>query len=213
MQHTLFTSLWGRDTLDESSENYCIILAAGLSRRLGKDKALIEVGGRPLVSAMAQMMVGHGLKVCVVSSSEWDEEEVPLFGAVMCINHNPDTGRTGSIKYGLSALGWPKRVIIAPVDRPGFSSETLRRLVESDVCACPSNEGRGGHPILLDASAVESVRNALPDTPLRSLCDPLRFQVEDPHLSLNVDTEADVERLRSDWPEIESSWKVNTHPE
>ena len=213
MQHTSFTFLWGRDTLNASSENYCIILAAGLSRRLGRDKALIEVGGMPLVSAMAQMMVGHGFKVCVVSSSEWDEEVVPLFSSVMCINHNPDLGRTGSIKCGLSALGWPKRVIVAPVDRPGFSSETLRQLVESDVCACPSIEGRGGHPILLDESAVESVRNALPDTPLRSLCDPLRFEVKDPHLNLNVDTEGDVERLRSYWPEIESSWKVYTHPE
>ena len=188
-------------------------MAAGFSKRLGRDKALIEVGGRPLVSAMAQMMSNHGLSVCVVSSNQWDEGLVPLFGAINCINPNPESGRTGSIKCGLSALGWPKRVIVAPIDRPGFSSETLRRLIDSEICTCPSNGGRGGHPILLDESAVEAVRNAAPDTPLRDLCTPLRFEVEDHHMSLNIDTEDDVQILMSKWPDIESSWKVHTHPE
>ena len=184
-----------------------------MSKRLGRDKALIEVGGRPLVSAMAQMMKNHGLRVCVVSSNQWDEGLVPLFGAINYINPNPESGRTGSIKCGLSALGWPKRVIVAPIDRPGFSSETLRRLIDSEICTCPSNGGRGGHPILLDESAVEAVRNAAPDTPLRDLCTPLRFEVEDHHMSLNIDTEDDVQILMSEWPDSESSWKVHAHPE
>ena len=177
------------------------------------DKALIEVGGRPLVSAMAQMMMSHGLGVCVVSSVQWDEGEVPLFGAISCVNPDPDSGRTGSIKCGLSALGWPKRAIVAPVDRPGFSSKTLRRLIDSEVCTCPSNDGRGGHPILLDEASIEAVRHALPDMPLRSLCTPLRFEVEDPHMNLNIDTKADVQMLKSKWPDIESSWEVDAHPE
>ncbi len=173
---------------------------------------MIEVGGRPLVSAMAQMMVDHGLRVCVVSSKRWSENEVPLYGAINCINPNPDNGRTGSIKRGLFALGWPKRAIVAPVDRPGFSSRTLRRLIGSEVCTCPSNGDRGGHPILLDDAAIDAVRRALPDTPLRSLCTPMRFEVEDPHASLNIDTEADVQLLKSKWSEIESSWKVDSSP-
>lgn len=174
---------------------------------------MIEVGGRPLVSAMAQMMMSHGLRVCVVSSTQWDEDEVPLFGAINCVNSDPDSGRTGSIKCGLTALRWPKRAIVAPVDRPGFSSQTLRRLIDSEVCTCPSNGGRGGHPILLDEASIEAVKHALPDTPLSSLCTPMRFEVEDPHMNLNIDTEADVQMLKSKWPDIESSWKVDAHPE
>ena len=54
------------------------------------------------------------------------------------VNSDPDSGRTGSIKCGLTALRWPKRAIVAPVDRPGFSSQTLRRLIDSEVCTCPS---------------------------------------------------------------------------
>ena len=154
---------------------------------------MIEVGGRPLVSAMAQMMMSHGLRVCVVSSTQWDEDEVPLFGAINCVNSDPDSGRTGSIKCGLT--------------------KTLRRLIDSEVCTCPSNGGRGGHPILLDEASIEAVKHALPDTPLSSLCAPMRFEVEDPHMNLNIDTEADVQMLKSKWPDIESSWKVDAHPE
>ena len=43
---------------------------------------------------------------------------------------------------------------------------------------------------------------------LRSLCTPL-FEVEDPHMNLNIDTEADVQMLKSKWPDIESSWEVD----
>ena len=78
---------------------------------------------------------------------------------------------------------------------------------------CIRDSGRGGHPILLDEASIEAVRHALPDMPLRSLCTPLRFEVEDPHMNLNIDTEADVQMLKSKWPDIESSWEVDAHPE
>ena len=32
-------------------------------------------------------------------------------------------------------------------------------------------------------------------------------------MNLNIDTEADVQMLKSKWPDIESSWKVDAHPE
>ena len=40
----------------------CLILAAGLSRRLGFDKASIMLNGAPLVSHMAEMMEKQGLE-------------------------------------------------------------------------------------------------------------------------------------------------------
>ena len=68
--------------------------------------------------------------------------------------------------------------------------------MEIDVCSCPAKDGRGGHPLLLMPDDVARIRTADPDTPLRDLCTPERFEVEDSHLHLNLDTPADIEVLR-----------------
>ena len=65
-----------------------------------------------------------------------------------------------------------------------------------DVCACPAQDGRGGHPLLLMPDDVNRIRTAEPDTPLRELCSPERFDVDDLHLHLNLDTPDDIEVLR-----------------
>jgi len=109
---------------------------------------------------------------------------------------------------------WMAEACHSSACRPArFLIQNSQTLIGSEVCTCPSNGGRGGHPILLDEAAIEAVRHALPDMPLRSLCTPLRFEVGDPHARLNIDTEVDVQMLRAKWPDIESSWKVDAHPE
>ena len=102
----------------------CLILAAGLSRRLGFDKASIMLNGAPLVSHMAEMMEKQGLETCVVVNSDFDRGVFQNRTTMTAVNLDPDSGRTGSIKIGLAALGDVSRLIIAPVDRPGFSSDT-----------------------------------------------------------------------------------------
>ena len=69
-------------------------------------------------------------------------------------------------------------------------------MLQQDKCACPSKDGRGGHPLLLMADDVARIRTASPDTPLRELCSPDRIEVDDFHLHLNLDTPSDLEVLR-----------------
>lgn len=190
----------------------CLILASGLSRRLGYDKATIQLGETTLLSAMIETMKDHGMKTCVVIGPTSDEEG-SSDSVIFVRNENPDHGRTGSIQVGLEALGWPERVIVAPVDRPGFSSRTLKRLFSADSSASPEKQGRGGHPVFLDDEGVMAVRDAHPDSPLNSLIDFSRFEVDDPYLHLNVDTSEDVMSLKMAWGEISDSWKVNPNPE
>ena len=122
----------------------------------------------------------------------------------------PDLGRTGSIQIGLEALGWPKKVILAPIDRPGFSSKTLRILMEADSSSCPKKDGRGGHPVLLDWRGITAIKEAKPHSSLKDLIKFSRFEVDDPYIHINVDTPEDVIFLERAWHEIYRSWKVNT---
>jgi len=179
----------------------CVILAAGSSSRLGRDKALIHVGSRPLIRWFYDRFQRNNISVTVVANennSSKISEIIP--GSNVVVNLEPDEGRTGSLKKGVSSIdiakGTEYRLVVVPVDRPGFSDSTLRQLIESEKSCCPVLEGKGGHPLLLSSDDVDKIRKAPSNLPLREIVNPARLQVLDKHLHLNIDTPQDLERLQ-----------------
>ncbi|DAC22249.1 MAG TPA: NTP transferase domain-containing protein [Candidatus Thalassarchaeaceae archaeon] len=178
----------------------CLILAAGASRRLGRPKALIEVEGVSVVRILVNRLQDVGLNPVIVT-----RQELMLDIAQICqdstvvVNPTPDLGRTGTIRCGILHLisqrggERPFRLLLVPVDRPGFSIETARTLSEQNHCCAPSKDGRGGHPILLMPEDIERIlAEPDPDRPLRDLVNPTYIPVEDPLLDLNLDLEEDL---------------------
>ena len=181
----------------------CIVLAAGASSRLGQPKALVEIEGIPLIQHLVERLEGAGLEPVIVSNAEVGVDILlALPNRTIVINPNPDAGRTGSLQCGLKQILDTKggqrafKLLVVPVDRPGFSEKTLQMMMEMEICACPSKDGRGGHPLLLMPDDVAMIHAAEPDIPLRELCQPERFEVDDLHLHLNLDTPGDIEVLR-----------------
>lgn len=173
-----------------------IILAAGASQRLGSPKALVEVAGRTLVESVTQRLALSDLEVTIVTRAELAEPIRELLPEIhLVVNPQPEAGRTGSIQCGLESIG-EGPVLIAPVDRPGFSRVTIDILREVTTTTCPVYDGRGGHPITLSAGDCERICAASSDTPLRDLIEPKRIEVDDKFLHLNIDTPDDVENLR-----------------
>lgn len=176
-----------------------MILAAGSSTRLGTDKALIRIGGRTLVGWLSERVAKIGVDVTVVANkSNIEEISEDLLEAKVVENSEPQKGRTGSLKVGISSIdskGKNYRLLVMPVDRPGFSNSTLEQLISFEESSCPIKDGKGGHPLLLSAGDVERVRGSAGDSPLREIVDPTRFEVFDEMLHLNIDTPPDMERL------------------
>lgn len=176
-----------------------MILAAGSSTRLGTDKALIRIGGRTLVGWLSERVAKMGVDVTVVANkSNIEEISEDLLEANVVENSEPQKGRTGSLKVGISSIdskGKNYRLLVMPVDRPGFSNSTLEQLISLGESSCPIQDGKGGHPLLLSVGDVEKVRGSAGDYPLREIIDPTRFEVIDEMLHLNIDTPPDMERL------------------
>ena len=184
-----------RDSLE------CVILAAGSSSRLGIDKALIDVGSQTLVSWISRRLSGRVANITIVANaSNFEEISKLVSGANVILNRNPKKGRTGSLKVGIASIdssgakGY--RLLVVPVDRPGFSDSTLDRLICSKETCCPMKEGRGGHPLMISNIDVEKVRKSSADSPLKEVIGASKFEVLDRFLNLNIDTPEDIVNLK-----------------
>ena len=175
----------------------CIVLAAGSSKRLGQPKALVELGGGTLVGWVVGRLREYGLDPVVVTNESIFEEVLESTDCDVVCNPNPDLGRTGTVQLGIRRIGLDpgRRFLIVPVDRPGFSGDTLSSLLATTDTTCPSGEGRGGHPILLSEDDAARILNAVTSKPLRDLVSPAKIEVSDPFLHLNVDLPSDLVRL------------------
>jgi CTP:molybdopterin cytidylyltransferase MocA len=189
-----------------------IIIAAGHSKRLGRPKAFVEIAGKTLLQHTIFKLQSMNCDPIVVVTNKDGlfDATMQSSGAKVSLNKNPENGRTGSIQVGLSSLldeigRMPKKVILAPVDRPGWGVESIVKLSLSEVSSCLSSNGYNGHPVLLVGDDLQSLLVADKATPLRDIISFERLQVDEPLLGLNIDTKEDLEILQSNSDFFETS--------
>jgi xanthine dehydrogenase accessory factor len=135
-----------------------LVLAAGLSRRMGTNKLVTEIGGKTLVRRAAEAALEAGLSpVIVVTGHEPEKIEQALAGLPVQIVHNPSyaDGLSTSIKRGIESLPPDcDGVMVLLGDMPGVTAELARRVaaafdpVKSRSIAVATAEGERGHPVL-----------------------------------------------------------------
>ena len=171
-----------------------IVLTAGASKRLGEPKALVDIHGESLIEILIRKLKGKKIRIIIVTRVELFNEMEKL-GEKVVINTHPESGRTGSIQCGIKELE-SDRCLIVPVDRPGFSNATIEKLINLEKTSCPSKNGKGGHPVILSKEDCEKILSSNPSTPLRDIINPVKIEVDDEFLHLNIDSPNDLEKLR-----------------
>lgn len=146
-----------------------LLLAAGAGRRMGRPKALVELGGRPLLlGALDALRAGGCGPLLVVLGAAADQVAELVPGDVRTV-HAPDwaEGMGASLRAGLDALaGSPApAVLVHLVDLPGVGAAAIERLASAasagpDVLARAAYHGVPGHPVLLGRSHWAGVRAA-----------------------------------------------------
>ena len=110
-----------------------VILAAGASRRMGKNKMLLQLEGESLIRRAARRALAAGLSpVVVVIGHEGDRLRTELKDPSVVFAVSPDfTGPTsGSLHQGLNALGPDVEAAVVMLgDMVRVSAETLAMLV------------------------------------------------------------------------------------
>ncbi len=133
-----------------------ILLAAGMSTRMGQPKALLDWGGEPLICYQIRQLQEAGVdEVVVVLGYRADEIHRELHGLTYRSVLNPvyQLGRAGSLRAGAKAVNREaSAIVILNVDQPR-PAELIRSLLEAHTPAAsatrPAHGDRHGHPVVL----------------------------------------------------------------
>ncbi len=198
-----------------------IVLAAGGSQRLGRDKLLEDVGGMPMLQRTVAcyskasrvgdvlVVVGPGQK----AHWQW------LMSLRVHILENPHPGRgmISTIRVGLgSSWAKDKDILLAPADVPFVKPELVDKLLvdfraRGPEILIPTYKGLGGHPGIYAASLhgeffLHGDTSGAKEILLRHRERTLRIAVPDPDVCFDIDTEADL-RIANDpgarWARVE----------
>ena len=190
-----------------------VILASGLSTRMGRSKALLPLapGGPSFVQHIATTLLGGGVSDVLVVGRPDDDElrgEVDRVAGVRFIeNPHAETGQLSSVVAGVNAVDHPgtRGVVITPVDVPLITVATVAAVLGAFVkTAAPivraSTGGRHGHPVLFAHALFGELRRADPSIGAKAVlraheAEIVNVEVADPGILEDVDSPEDYERL------------------
>lgn len=141
-----------------------VLLAAGAGTRLGRGpKALLPFRGRTLVEVLADVLLDGGCRevVVVLGAGAGDvRAKTDLTRHTVVENPAWAGGMGSSFQLGLDSVRPEDHVLVALVDQPGLTPETVARLLRGHrpgrVTAAAYEDAsatlRRGHPLLLDAT-------------------------------------------------------------
>lgn len=188
-----------------------IILAAGESRRMGRDKALLTFQGRTFLETITHKLGAAGIEnitVVLGYHAEIIRRSVSLPGARFAINHHYQQGQTSSLQLGLAAAtaDSPEAVILCLVDHPAISAQVILKLREHfestrAPVVLPTYKGEHGHPVVISRALFPELLALLPAEPANTVIRKYRgttefLEVADPGILFNVDEPAAYERLK-----------------
>ena len=207
----------------ERTSSLCgVILAAGESSRMGRDKALLpwppSSALETFLSAAIHLFFPLVDEVLVVAGKN-NTALAPIVyanGAALVVNPEPERGQFSSLRVGLQEVLNRGRdaAMVTLVDRPPPQRETLETLqaafdrpattpgTHRKWAVIPEYQGKHGHPILLAREMLTAFLSAPETSNAREVehAHPNEIQyvaVDDPLVALNVDTPEQYASLSS----------------
>lgn len=184
-----------------------IVLAAGLARRMGRPKLLLQLQGKPIVRWSVETLLRHVRDLVVVTGPE----DVPLRAALaglsvrFAMNSRPQEGLGRSIAIGVAALKpWTRAALVALGDQPRLPSAVVPALVEAfgrtgKLIVVPVYRGVQGTPVLFASDVFAELAALSGDAGARSIVNARPERVAtiafDFPMPVDVDTPEDFARL------------------
>ena len=101
------------------------VVAGGKSRRMGQDKAWIDVGGAPLIQRVIDVLATVADEVIVVAN----DERYGTLGVRLVADRFPDGGALGGIATGIGAASHDT-ILVAACDMPFLDAAVWQLLLD-----------------------------------------------------------------------------------
>jgi CTP:molybdopterin cytidylyltransferase MocA len=159
-----------------------VVLAAGLSSRMGRPKATLPIGeDDTFLTRIVRTFLDAGVDDVVVVVGHEAEAIASSFGRSALparFVHNPafSQGQFSSILAGLRAIDRPgvEAMLLTLVDLPLVRTATVRAVIEQyrrtrAPVVRPTNGSRHGHPVLIARSVFDALCHADPNAGAKSI--------------------------------------------
>lgn len=193
---------------------FALVLAAGQSRRFGRDKLIAELNGHPLLRHVLNWVAearDHGNLaggLAVLPAGNPDRETLLIqSGLEYVFNTSPERGVAESLRIGLAALASrhpdAKAALVLQGDQPSLRQDVIPALLNAWFAGGrpvvrPRYAGepdKPGHPVLLDRSIWDRARELDGDAgfaPLLRTYPELVTAVDVPGINPDINTPSDL---------------------
>ena len=187
-----------------------VVLAAGMSSRMGEAKQLLLLGENTLLNQVLDNVRGSKVAEIVVvlgHQAEIIEKQLGFKKLKVVVNESYQQGMATSLRTGLAALSSEMNAaLIVLADQPFVRPATLKQLMDqyrksNAQIVIPMYKGFRGNPVLLDHSVFPEVMALNGDIGCRALFGNhlegiVKVSVEDLGILLDLDSKDDLEKLK-----------------
>ena len=184
-----------------------IVLAAGFARRMGRQKLLLVLHGKPVVRWSVEGVLPHVGDLVVVTGQDDVAVREALSGLSVryAVNPRPQDGQGSSIATGVRALKpWTAAALVVLGDQPRVPASVIPELLAArtrsgKAIVTPVYAGTPGTPVLFAADVFPELAALTGDAGARAVVAARTDRVEavavESPMPLDVDTPEDFARL------------------
>ncbi len=179
-----------------------IVLAAGMSKRMGCAKLLLPFGQSTIIAATLTNLLAADIgPICIVTGAYRQQIEAEISRFNLPCKHNPDyaLGQSSSLKVGVAACNPQHGLMFVLADQPLIKPQTYRDLAQAYqnskalIISPQAADGLYGNPKIFAPDLRPEILALSGDNGAKSLLQKYRDNLlivshQDPGLYLDIDT-------------------------
>jgi molybdenum cofactor cytidylyltransferase len=188
-------------------EIWAIILAAGASTRMNRQKLLLAFNGKTIIETVVENVarsVNSNILVVLGSHREQIQNQIGNKQIHFCVNETYLDGMLSSVICGFRALpGEAKATLVFLGDQPQIPGQVADLVIKTWIQSgkgiiMPVFNGKRGHPVLIETRYKTEIEKLDPEKGLRALSEKFKDDVQEvkcnlPEILRDIDTPEEYE--------------------